>query len=249
MDRLVCSLAALGHPQRLAVWRYLCASGGDPVAAGALSQALGIRPSTLSAYLARLCDAGLVTQHCAGTSRLYAARPGALDDLLDGVRGGAAAGARALPLRTLFVCRDGGARSRFAAAQLNRIGRPRFVAASGGVHPPRRDPLADQLLQARGHDPARLGLAAAPDLIIRLTRAPCPVPQPGPVVVHWALPDPVASGGVIAGLSRLGALYDALSFRVAALAALPVERLDDAALQRAVAEIGGPQTRAQARPA
>ena len=55
-------LEALGNPTRLAVYRLLIQKGpgGSPV--GELQKALSIPASTLSHHLARLVQAGLITQ-------------------------------------------------------------------------------------------------------------------------------------------------------------------------------------------
>ncbi len=64
-------LATLGHPQRLAIFRLLMRRYPDRVPAGELADILALKPSTLSAYLSALMQAGLVTQDRAGTSLLY----------------------------------------------------------------------------------------------------------------------------------------------------------------------------------
>jgi DNA-binding transcriptional ArsR family regulator len=70
-------LAALGHPQRLAILRLLMRRYPDRLPAGDIAQALDLKPSTLSNYLSHLMQVGLVTQERIGTSLLYA-RHGAL---------------------------------------------------------------------------------------------------------------------------------------------------------------------------
>lgn len=67
------AFAALAHPHRLAVLRLLMRQHPQRVAAGQIGVALGLRPSTLSGYLAQLLHSGLVTQERRGTSLLYAA--------------------------------------------------------------------------------------------------------------------------------------------------------------------------------
>src|SRR6056297_270932 len=64
-------LSILGHPQRLAVFRLLMRRYPDRVPAGELAEALDLRASTLSAYLAALSRAGLVSQERVGTSLRY----------------------------------------------------------------------------------------------------------------------------------------------------------------------------------
>ena len=65
-------LSTLGHPQRLAIFRLLMRRYPDRVPAGEIGDALGLKPSTLSAYLSALMKAGLVTQEREATSLRYA---------------------------------------------------------------------------------------------------------------------------------------------------------------------------------
>jgi arsenate reductase len=72
MEELIPSrLTILGHPQRLAIFRLLVRRYPDRVPAGELAEALDLKPSTLSAYLAALVRSGLATQERAGTSLRY----------------------------------------------------------------------------------------------------------------------------------------------------------------------------------
>jgi DNA-binding transcriptional ArsR family regulator len=64
-------LAALGHPQRLAILRLLMRRFPDRLPAGDIAQALDLKPSTLSNYLSHLMQVGLVTQERIGTSLRY----------------------------------------------------------------------------------------------------------------------------------------------------------------------------------
>ena len=69
---IVNRLSALGHPQRLALFRLLMRRYPDRVPATELAQALQLKPNTLSAYVKTLMLAGLVTQARTGTSLRYA---------------------------------------------------------------------------------------------------------------------------------------------------------------------------------
>ncbi|MFP4502325.1 MAG: ArsR/SmtB family transcription factor [Candidatus Hydrogenedentota bacterium] len=60
---------ALGDASRLQLLALL-AHGERP--AGALARGVGLTPATVSHHLARLAEAGLVTQRKAGTARYYA---------------------------------------------------------------------------------------------------------------------------------------------------------------------------------
>ncbi|MCH7743408.1 MAG: helix-turn-helix transcriptional regulator [Proteobacteria bacterium] len=55
-------LEAMGNPTRLAVYRLLIQLGPDGVPVGQLQKALAIPASTLSHHVARLVQAGLITQ-------------------------------------------------------------------------------------------------------------------------------------------------------------------------------------------
>lgn len=72
-DTAVAIFAALAHPIRLAVFRRLVKAGPDGMAAGAVSAALAIPPSSLSHHLAALNASGLVQIRRAGRTLLYAA--------------------------------------------------------------------------------------------------------------------------------------------------------------------------------
>lgn len=60
---------ALAHPARVAILRQLCAS--DTCLAGDLSDALPLAPSTVSAHLKTLKEAGLVRGTIDGPRRCY----------------------------------------------------------------------------------------------------------------------------------------------------------------------------------
>ena len=75
-------LAALAQDSRLAVFRRLVKAGKDGMAAGGIARALGITPNTLSAQLALLANAGLVTSRREGRSIIYAADYDAMSALL-----------------------------------------------------------------------------------------------------------------------------------------------------------------------
>ncbi len=64
--------AALSHPTRLVVFRRVMRAGPDGAAAGALAEAAGVSPSNLSAHLAILTDAGLITVRAEGRKRIFA---------------------------------------------------------------------------------------------------------------------------------------------------------------------------------
>lgn len=77
------TLLALGDPVRLGVVTQLRAG---PARAGALAQALGVRPNALSPHLRVLREAGLVTEHLDDADRrahLFTLRPDPFLELAD----------------------------------------------------------------------------------------------------------------------------------------------------------------------
>ncbi|MFA7293294.1 MAG: metalloregulator ArsR/SmtB family transcription factor [Rhodocyclaceae bacterium] len=54
-------LAALAQETRLAAWRLLVEAGPDGLTVGAIGEALGVPPATLSFHLKTLANAGLVS--------------------------------------------------------------------------------------------------------------------------------------------------------------------------------------------
>lgn len=67
------ALAALGQETRLDVFRLLVKAGKEGLAAGAISDALNVRPNTLSTHLGALSRSGLVHAERDGRSIHYRA--------------------------------------------------------------------------------------------------------------------------------------------------------------------------------
>ncbi|WP_372892245.1 helix-turn-helix domain-containing protein [Rhodosalinus sp.] len=174
-SELPARLATLGHPERLSVFRLLMRRYPDRVPAGELAGALGLRPSTLSSYLAALMQAGLVTQERAGTSRRYAIDMVTVRDtfdalLLDCCRGrpdvcspvSLPSDRGPIPMpdrkyRVLFICTGNSARSIFAESLLRAEADDRFEVFSAGTRPrPAINPFALELLEAKGHETSGL---------------------------------------------------------------------------------------------
>ena len=61
-DDTIRALGALAQEHRLAAFRLLVQAGPEGMAAGALAEALGVPPSSMSFHLAQLTHAGLITQ-------------------------------------------------------------------------------------------------------------------------------------------------------------------------------------------
>jgi arsenate reductase len=155
---------------------------------------------------------------------------------------------RISPLRVLFLCTGNSARSQIAEAVLRHRARGRFEVASAGTAPaPRVHPLAVEVLREHGidwsgHRPKHVDeLSETPwDLVITVcdqAKEACPVLPGQPVFAHWGVPDPAAVEGD--DEVRRHAFRDtlqSLSRRIDLLLALPVERLE----QRAIELGGGP---------
>ncbi|MEY4706651.1 MAG: hypothetical protein RJB58_374 [Pseudomonadota bacterium] len=67
------ALSALAHEGRLSIFKLLVSAGTDGVAAGLIARKLDMLPSTLSASLTILSNAGLVASCRKGRSIIYSA--------------------------------------------------------------------------------------------------------------------------------------------------------------------------------
>jgi len=70
----VAAFEALAHETRLAVLRLLIPAGPDGLAAGEISEGIGLPPAALSFHLSRLVQADLIAARRAGRQIFYAAR-------------------------------------------------------------------------------------------------------------------------------------------------------------------------------
>lgn len=254
-SEIVPRLAALAHPQRLAVFRLLMRRYPDRVPAGEIGAAIGARPSTLSAYLADLAEVGLIDSERRGTSLLYRVRLDAAEGLVahlvaDCCRDRVQPEAPAQPGRVrnvLFVCSGNSARSLMAEALLRDTAGARFEAFSAGTEARGMpDPQAMAMLAELGHDTAALwskpagpflaGEAPRMDIVLtvcdRAANADLPAWPGHPVQSHWGLPDPVALGTAEA----FAETYLTLRARIDRLAGLPAN-LPRPQLQRALDEL------------
>ena len=91
------ALGALAQDHRLAAYRLLVQAGPDGLAAGALAQALGVPPSSMSFHLAQLSNAGLVAQRRDGRSLIYSADFAAMNALIGYLTENCCAGAACTP--------------------------------------------------------------------------------------------------------------------------------------------------------
>lgn len=83
LDQHALQLAALGHPIRLRVLRFVVRAGDDGAAAGAIAAHVDLAPSTLSHHLKKMVEAGLLTTRAATTYLFYRADYTALRALTD----------------------------------------------------------------------------------------------------------------------------------------------------------------------
>lgn len=167
------SFAALGHPDRLSVFRMLmrlAPQGGRPTE---IAEALAMKQNTLSHHLSELEHCGLIRVERQGRSLHYSAdlaRTGGLVDYLvnDCCRGrpdvfcpsvdpGSLDVMAKRPFNVLFICSGNSARSIFAEAILNRTGGDRFTAYSAGTRPGSQlNPFAVEVLKRNGLETDRL---------------------------------------------------------------------------------------------
>ncbi len=76
-------LAALGHPVRLSILRFVVQGGSDGISAGEIQGHVDVPASTLSHHLKRLVEAGLLAARTEGTFHYYSADYDALRTLTD----------------------------------------------------------------------------------------------------------------------------------------------------------------------
>ena len=173
MTRASLLFDTLGHAGRLAVFRLLMRRAPQGVRPGEITEATGIKPSTLSVYLSALEAADLVVARRDGRAIYYAAnidQTRALAEyfLSDCCRGrpdiclpdfstslprpdGTLPMTR--PFNVLFICSGNSARSIFAEALLAAEGSDRFSAYSAGTRPQSElNPFAIEVLERNGHD-------------------------------------------------------------------------------------------------
>lgn len=212
---------ALGHPQRLAIFRLLMRRYPDRVPAGEISTVLDIKSSTLSPYLATLVGVSLVTQTRQGTSRLYSIDMTTVQAVFGSLLNDCCRGRPDIcppppsccgdsmtspKYNVLFICVGNSARSIFAETLLRETAGDRFNAFSAGTRPQSElNPFAVQVLADKGHavsglrakDISEFSEADAPKLDFVFTvcnqaaNEECPAWDGQQVSGHWGIPDPV----------------------------------------------------------
>ena len=225
MTQAIRAFAALGHDSRLAVFRLLMRHAPHWVRAGEISDALDMRPNTLSANLALLSEAGLVRSQRQGRLILYRVdltvagdlgsyflndtgrgRP----DLLSAISRPQEVSMTDTDFDVLFICSGNSARSIFAEVLLRDLGQGKFQSFSAG-HLPNTEinPFAAEVLARNGHDVSGLRSKhmsefQAPGMpVMDFVFTVCDTaaneecePWAGqPITGHWGLPDPVKVQG------------------------------------------------------
>lgn len=79
---IVTALAALAQESRLAIYRLLVQAGADGLAAGKISESLGIAPSSLSFHMKELSHAQLVSSRQEGRFVIYTANYEQMNNVL-----------------------------------------------------------------------------------------------------------------------------------------------------------------------
>lgn len=82
LNQAVKSLAALAQESRLTVYKMLVQAGPAGMAAGRISEQLGISASALSFHMKELTHASLVTSRQEGRYVIYSAQIACMNDLL-----------------------------------------------------------------------------------------------------------------------------------------------------------------------
>ena len=81
-DQIIAALGALAHRTRLEVFRLLVQRGPDGLPAGAIAQAVGLPPSSLTFHLQHLARAGLISQRRVSRQLFYATDFAAMNALV-----------------------------------------------------------------------------------------------------------------------------------------------------------------------
>ncbi|HEY6097443.1 MAG TPA: arsenate reductase ArsC, partial [Candidatus Deferrimicrobium sp.] len=147
----------------------------------------------------------------------------------------------------LFLCTGNSARSIFAEALIERLGKERFRGFSAGSHPKGAvHPLALEILRSleyptegyRSKGWEEFALPGAPELDFVFTVCDdaagevCPVWPGSPVTAHWGVPDPAAAeGDEIARKRAFVSAYRMLEKRICLFTSLRIGELDHLTLK------------------
>lgn len=154
----------------------------------------------------------------------------------------------------LFLCTGNSARSILAEGLLNHWGQGRFHAFSAGSFPTGRvnpralrlvEQLGEPLEEPRSKSWNEFAAEGAPriDFIVTVCDAAagesCPVWPGHPMTAHWGVPDPAAVQGNDAEKDQaFEDAFQTLQARIRLFIKLPIDRLDRAALQEQLQQIG-----------
>jgi arsenate reductase (thioredoxin) len=160
-------------------------------------------------------------------------------------------------LNVLFLCTGNSARSIFAEAILNSLGKSKFKAFSAGSHPAGSvNPLALELLEnnrlptegLRSKDWSEFSRPGAPFMHFVFTVCDqaaaevCPVWPGQPMTAHWGINDPAAVQGSDEEKRRAFLkAYTELYRRISLFINLPFDTLSKLALKKRLEEIGHTQ--------
>ncbi len=262
------ALNALAQETRLDIFRMLVRAGLEGVAAGVISERLGLVPANLSFHLNQLRYAGLVWPRREGRSIIYAANFDAMNGLVayltencceEQAQAPGTAGRQPEPtadreLNVLFLCTRNSARSVMAECALNRWGKGKFRAFSAGSHPSKKvNPIAREVLEGlryetgglRGKSWNEFARRGAPKLDFvftlcdRAAAEVCPTWPGQPICAHWGVVDPVTfAGSTDAKRGFFLRVYRELEHRIKIFTSLPLDALERFAVERRVREIG-----------
>jgi arsenate reductase len=216
---IIGAFSALGHEQRLAIYRLLIEAGSDGMNAGAIAERIGIVPSSLTFHTQSLLRCGLIRQRRVSRNLIYSAEPGPITAILSEFSGlcglpsvavaPAATGATALPaVKILLLCTGNNALSIMAEAMINDLGGGQWQAFSAGSDPASQiHPLTLEVLRENGHSVEGLrckswddfALRPKMDLVVTLCEDTagelCPIWPGEPAEMHISFPDPAMSSG------------------------------------------------------
>ena len=156
----------------------------------------------------------------------------------------------------LVLCTHNSARSVLAEGMLDhlaaKLGRDVRAFSAGSAPSGRINPFALEALANAGIDTSgfrskswdEFAAAGAPEMRIVVTvcdsaaKETCPYWPGSPVKVHWGYPDPSnAPGGDEGKRTAFELTRQAIGYRMLQLLQLPIESMDDAALQRSLVDL------------
>ena len=246
----------------------LVTAGLEGLAAGVLSERLGLVPANLSFHLNQLRYAGLVWSRREGRSIIYAANFAAMNDFIGYLtknycedqalalnasdrQPGAATDRE---LNVLFLCTRNSARSIMAECAINRWGKGKFRGFSAGSHPQKKvNTIARQVLTALRYETEGLrskswnefARSDSPSLDFvftlcdRAAAEVCPTLPGQPICAHWGVSDPLTFVGTNEAKRRCFLrVYKEIEHRIKIFTSLPIDTLERFAVERRVREIG-----------